>query len=111
MASTIAATAASRSDHAEHRHPRHHPEARVERVGDGLRRVGRGRQDGAIGRQDAGQQRATQTRALLVGPDEEHRQEPQVVAPHGGREADDPLAAFAPIDGWPGRDDEAVRVS
>ena len=96
----------------QHRQARRHPVEAVERGRDRLDAVDRGSEtEPGIGwRQHALEERPPQPDALLLGQDEQHREEPGPATHHGGGEADDALAARC-VGVGPGRHDEPLRIA
>ena len=97
------------ADEIEQGHPGHDAVARVQGVGDRLGAVRCGRPVHVAlpvvsVREHAAQELASDPGALVCGQDEEHREVPQPLAHHGGREGDDSSL------GAVGRDDEALGV-
>ena len=96
----------------QQRQPRRHPVPAVERGRDRLGAVDRRAQGPARNRPAAGRARAerpAQTKPLLLGQHEQHREVPGGAADHGRGEADDALPAVGLRLG-PGGHDEPLRV-
>ncbi len=100
-----------KTDQVEQRDPRHDPARRIQSVRDRLGAVGGGRHHhpAAGFGHDPLQDRATQTGALELGRDEQHREEPQPLAHVRRGERHDPFLAGLRL--RLDRHDEPLRVT